>query len=120
MKIIEISSKKKAPPSESERAKCKALMDKMRKDGEKLVKGIFEFVEADGGWFNFAYRFFPGAISVVKINHGEVVEVPLILAKHLNNVYKKVRLPPQFDNTGLFRTDLVKTARCRFTPVEMI
>src|ERR1044071_6442597 len=94
MQILEISRKKFAPASESERARSKAAMDKMRKEGEKMIKGIFEFVDAQGGWIDFSYRFFPGdPIRKVKITHGEIVDVPMILAKHLNNVYKKVRMP---------------------------
>lgn len=120
MIITETSSKKKGPASESERAKCKALMDKMRKEGEKLVKGMFEFVDAGGGWLEFSHRFFPGPIQTVKIIHGEICDIPMILAKHLNNVYKKVRLPATADASGVIRTTLTKTSRCRFTPMDIM
>lgn len=119
MQIIEVSSKKFAIPSESERARSKTLMEKMRKDGEKMIKGIFEFVDAQGGWFDFSYRFFPGdPIRTVKIVHGEIIDIPMILARHLNNVYKKVRVSQTtLDGT---KAPVTKTARTRFTPVDML
>lgn len=119
MKIIEISSKKFNIPSESERAKSKAMMDKMRKDGEKMIKGMFEFVDAQGGWLDFSYRFFPGEpVRMVKITHGEMVTIPMILAKHLNNVYKKVRQVA--DNLDTGKGTVTKISRTRFTPMEYL
>lgn len=120
MEVKEINRRKFSPASESERAKSKALMEKMRKEGEKMIKGIFEFVDAQGGWLDFSYRFFPGEpIRTVKINHGEIVDIPMILAKHLNNVYKKVRkMPDNLDIRGAMQ--MTKISRCRFTPVDML
>jgi regulatory protein YycH of two-component signal transduction system YycFG len=119
MLVREINRKKFCAASESERAKSKAMMEKMRKDGEKMVKGMFEFVEAQGGWLDFSYRFFPGEpIRSVKINHGEIVDVPMILAKHLNNVYKKVR--KLADNADANSPTVTKMSRCRFIPFEML
>jgi hypothetical protein len=119
MQVKEISRKKFAAASESERAKSKQMMEKMRKDGEKLVKGMFEFPDAQGGWLDFSYRFFPGEpIRTVKIYHGEVCDVPLILAKHLNNVYKKVRVMPENADKGGY--SVTKTSRTRFIPMDML
>lgn len=118
MQIMEISKKKFSPASESERAKCKALMEKKRKEGDKMVKGMFEFVDAQGGWIHFSYRFWPGeSLKTVKITHGEVIDIPMELAKHLNNVYKKVHLNQV--EFGKPRT-VQKTSRTRFTPMDML
>ena len=119
MEIREINRHKYKLASESERAKSKALMEKMRKEGEKMVKGMFEFLDAQGGWLDFSFRFFPGEpIRQVKVIHGEIVEVPLILAKHLNNVYKKVRVPSSdLDKGG---GTVTKISRTRFTPMDML
>ena len=120
MEIKEINRKKFSPASESDRAKSKELMVKMRKEGDKMIRGMFEFVDAQGGWIDFSYRFFPGEpIRTVKIMHGEVCDVPMILAKHLNNVYRKVRMPiGNLDERGGFR--FTKISRTKFTPMDMM
>ena len=101
---------------------------KMRKEGDKLVKGMFEFIDAQGGWFEFSYRFFKGEpIRTIRITHGEICELPMIVVKHLNNCKKKIR---QFNREilegnktpsevrGLPSTYTVQS-RLRFTPTEM-
>jgi hypothetical protein len=119
MEIKEISKRKFAPASESERAKSKALMEKMRKDGEKMVKGIFEFVDAQGGWFDFSFRIFPGEpIRTIKIIHGEICDVPMIIARHLNNVYRKVRMLPENADKG--KSAVTRVSRTKFTPLDML
>lgn len=123
MRIIEISSKKYAPATDTQKAEVVEKIKKLRKEGEKLVKGMFEFVDAQGGWIDFSYRFFPGPISTIHIEHGEIVEVPLILAKHLNNVYKKVSMPSsQLDENGraIKPGSVTKISRTRFTPVDIM
>ncbi len=92
-------------------------MDKMRKDNEKTIKGIFEFVDAQGGWLDFSFRFFPGPIQTIKITHGEIVDIPPILAKHLNNVYKKVRVPKQ-NADGVGSDTVTRISRTRFIPLD--
>lgn len=119
MKIVEISKRKFAPASESERAQCKAKMDKLRKEGEKLCKGMFEFLDAQGGWLDFSYRFFPGEpIRTIRINHGEIVDLPMMLVKHLNNIWKKVRAMPE--NLDKDQAPVTKYSRTRFTPMEVM
>lgn len=119
MQVIEINRKKFAPCTPAQKAEVEERMKKMRKEGEKLVKGMFEFVDAQGGWLDFSYRFFPGdPIRTIKINHGEICDVPMIVAKHLNNVYKKVRTPPS--NADMGRPTVTKISRTRFTPVDML
>lgn len=124
MQVIETNARKFRLPSEPERLRAKELLAKARKEGEKMTTGIFEFVSAQGGWFDFSYRFYPGEpIRTVKIIHGEKIDIPLDLAKHLNNVYKKVRLPP--DGTGSINADkqrlkVMKTSRIRFIPMDVM
>lgn len=89
MQIKEIHRKNnvKADP-----VKAKELMDKLRKEHNKLVKGKFEFLEAKGGWLEFTYRFFPeDLLATYKFVHGEICEIPVGLAKHLNNTVRKIR-----------------------------
>lgn len=118
MEIREITSKgKKASDAEIEIGKEK--LKKMRKEGEKMVKGMFEFIDAQGGWFDFSYRFWPGEpIRSVRITHGEIVDLPMVLVKHLNNVYKKVRTLP--DNMDISKGSVTKFSRTRFTPMDAL
>ena len=92
-----------------------------------MVKGMFEFLDAQSGWLEFNYRYFPEDMLVTyKFMHGEICEIPMGLVKHLNNTKKKVR------NMGLTSgaergSELPKivgpsswetTARIRLTPGE--
>lgn len=119
MQVVEISKKKFAPANDKQKAEVAEKIKQLRKEGEKMIKGMFEFVDAQGGWLNFSFRYFPGdSIKTIKIVHGEICDVPMILAKHLNNVYKKVRMLPENVDTG--RGSVTKISRTRFTPVDML
>lgn len=124
MQVIEIASKSRKPLTDQQRAEVQDKIRKMRKEGEKLVKGMFEFIDAQGGWFDFSYRFFPeDPIRTVKLIHGEVCDIPIILAKHLNNCTKKVRMPPKQlneDGKPVERGSMTKISRLRFTPMDMM
>lgn len=68
------------------------MVKKLRKEHEKMIKGRFEFVDAQGGFLEFAYRFFKGEpLVTIKLFHNEVVELPQGIVKHLNNTKKKIR-----------------------------
>jgi hypothetical protein len=124
MQIIETAGNSRLPLTDNQKEEVKQRIKKMQKEGEKLVKGMFEFIDAQGGWFDFSYRFFPGEpIRTVKLVHGEICEIPMILAKHLNNCHKKVRIPPkELDEGGKPRVagSVTKISRLRFTPMDMM
>lgn len=124
MQIKETNPHRYKMPSEAEKTKAKEKMEKMRKEGEKLVNGMFEFLDAQGGWLDFSYRFFPGEpIRTVRINHGEICDLPMILVKHLNNVWKKVRAPNrQMGENGQFISgpSVERISRTRFTPMDVM
>lgn len=89
MEVRELGKKTKntLPPAEREEK-----IKKMRKEDEKLVDGRFEFVDAQGGWFEFAYRKYPGEpILMIKLIHDEKTALPMGLVKHLNNTVRKIR-----------------------------
>tara|TARA_R110002126_G_scaffold103876_3_gene237065 strand:- start:1728 stop:2099 length:372 start_codon:yes stop_codon:yes gene_type:complete len=100
------------------------LLKKARKEHSKLVKGKFEFLDAQGGWLEFNYRFFPEDMLVTyKFTHGEICEIPMGLVKHLNNTMKKVRtgIPDSgngMGSGGAFPTQFEMTSRVRFTPMD--
>lgn len=94
--IKEFSRKKttRMPPEQHE-----DRIKKMRKEHEKLIKGRFEFVDAQGGFLEFAYRWFKGdPLVTYKLFHGETTELPMGVVKHLNNTKKKIRrIMPNLD-----------------------
>ena len=122
MQVSTLSRKAKSTKSKAE---VEEMIKKMRKEDEKLVKGQFEFTEAEGGFFSFTYRIYPGdQIQTWQLIHGEICEVPLGIVKHLNNTKKKIRRyqnveqPPQ----GGVRTprEFETMSRVRFVPVDYL
>ena len=110
--------------------KSAELIKKLRKEHEKMVKGMFEFIDAQGGFLDFVYKFFPeDPVRTIHITHGEVCELPLGIVKHLNNTKKKVRCIG--DTTGALRGNELPEkgripmthttiSRVRFTPMDVI
>lgn len=96
-------------------------LKKARKEHEKMVKGKFEFTEAGAGWFEFNYRFFPGElITILKIVHGEICELPLGVVKHLNNTVRKIRtFSPELPKRGVPST-FETQSRVRFTNMDYL
>lgn len=104
------------------------LLKKARKEHSKLVKGKFEFLDANGGWLEFNYRYFPEDMLVTyKFVHGETCEIPMGLVKHLNNTIKKVRhigigtgaeRGNELPGRGKMPSSFETTSRVRFTPLE--
>ena len=126
MEVTQISRKKqkKGDPDVT-----KALMDKLRKEHSKMVKGKFEFLDANGGFLEFNYRYFPEDMLVTyKFVHNEICEIPLGIVKHLNNTVKKVRSFGM--NDGAVRgnelphrgmpSTYTTNSRVRFTPLDVL
>ena len=119
MQIQETRSRVVSTQTAEQKAKTAEKIKKLQKDGEKLIRGMFEFIDAQGGWFDFCYRFYPGEpIRTVKINHGEIVEIPMDLAKHLNGIRKKIRTMRQNADSGKDIVEII--SRTRFTPIDML
>ena len=123
MEMKEISRKKWINPNPE---KFGEEVKKLRKEHDKLVKGMFEFVDAQGGWLDFTYRFFKDEpIKQFRLIHGEICELPMGIVRHLNNTYKKVRYfgnstpdkATELNQRGVPST-MTKTSRVRFTPMD--
>lgn len=100
-----------------------ALVKKMRKEDEQMVKGMFEFLDAQGGWLDFTYRKYPGEpIMMIKMIHGEICDLPMGIVKHLNNTKKKVRrYNMELPSSGQKVPRSYETiSRVRFTPVNVL
>lgn len=120
MEITELSRKSKKFLTKE---KYEDLVKKLRKEHEKPVKGMFEFLDAQGGWLDFCYRYFKDdPIYSIRLQHGEICELPMGIVKHLNNTKKKIRKPTMEAIPGkrqvLGEYDVI--SRIRFTPVEYL
>ena len=120
MEVREINKKPKNKLPALEREE---LIKKMRKEDDKIRTGMFEFLDAMGGWLEFAYRKYPGEpIQMIKMIHGEICDLPMGIIKHLNNTKKKVRrysmeLSP--DGKKIPRS-YETVSRVRFTPTDVL
>lgn len=120
MEVREITNKirKTLPPAERDE-----LVKKMRKEDDKIRTGMFEFLDAQGGWLDFTYRKYPGeSVKIIRITHGEVCDLPMGIIKHLNNCKKKVRrynleIPM---TGGKSPRSFEVISRCRFTPTDVM
>ena len=119
---MEIRQIKKASINTCSLEKRQELIKKQQKEHEKLVKGMFEFVDAGGGWLEFTYRWFKeDLLTTYKLTHGEICELPMGIVKHLNNTYKKIRtLDGTLMGNGKPNYAVTKTSRVRFTPMDVL
>ena len=117
VRVTEFTRKPKTrvPPEQHEER-----VRKLRKEHEKMIKGKFEFTDAQGGWIDFCYRFFKGdPIQTIHLEHGEVCELPLGLVKHLNNTIRKIRKDNRVLTSPDDRPEYEIQSRVKFIPLEM-
>lgn len=122
---MQVKSVNKKIRNHKPKAEVDAMIKAMRKEDEKLVKGQFEFTEAEGGSFDFTYRIYPGdPIQHFTFFHGETCEIPIGVVKHLNNTKKKIRKYGNYEQASKGTVILPKPydviSRVRFTPQEYI
>ncbi len=122
---MEIKTIDKRKHIKGDPAKTEELVKKLRKEHDKPVKGMFEFVDAQGGFLEFCYRYFKDdPLQTFHINHGEICELPLGIVRHLNNCVKKVRMmQPMGEKRSGERgipSQTTKISRVRFTPMDML
>ena len=120
MEVRELNKKQKNTLPAAERDE---LVKKMRKEDDKLRKGMFEFLDAQGGWLEFAYRKYPGEpIQMIKLIHGEICDLPMGIIKHLNNTKKKIRrYNMELPSSGARPPRSYETvSRVRFTPTDVL
>jgi hypothetical protein len=120
MEVREINKKKQNTLPQAERDE---LIKKQRKEDDKLVNGMFEFLDAQGGWLEFTYRKYAGEpIQIIKLIHGEICDLPMGIVKHLNNTKKKIRrysmeMPASGQRTP---RSYDTVSRVRFTPMAVL
>jgi hypothetical protein len=120
MEVRELNKKQKNTLPAAERDE---LIKKMRIEDDKVITGMFEFLDAQGGWLDFSYRKYPGEpIQMIKMIHGEICDLPMGIVKHLNNTRKKVRrysleIPASGQKTPRSYETI---SRVRFTPTNVL
>jgi len=63
----------------------KEEMRKMKEKDHKMVKGVFRCFEPAGGSFTFSFKKYAGDDTLTyTMVDGEVYDVPIMIAKHLN------------------------------------
>lgn len=120
---MRVTTTEKAKKTHINKQEVEDLIKKRRKEDEKMVKGIFEFIDAQGGYLDFCYRFWPGeSIQTIHIDHGETCELPMGIVRHLNNTKKKVRrINPEIAEKGTqVPSTFERISRVKFTPTEFV
>lgn len=93
-----------------------------RDKNRQKVKGIFRFHEVPGGSMTFCYREFKqDPIEKYTLNDGQIYEVPLGVAKHLNrNTWYPIHAH-KLDENGNTSTEIgTKVRRCSFQSLEFV
>ncbi len=120
MEIRELQKKQKNTATPAERD---AMLKEMRKKDDKMVKGMFEFIDAQGGWLDFSRRIYPGEpIQIIRLVHGEICDIPMGIVRQVNNTKRKVRRYnmeiPMIGGKPARSYETV--SRCRFTPMDVM
>lgn len=101
----------------------KITPDEMRKEKErdhKTVKGIFRCFEPRGGSFTFSFKKYKGdPVLKFTLADGETYDIPLMVAKHLNQNCSYPRHSHMLDANGNAMLDTgTKVKRCSFESLE--
>lgn len=97
-------------------------MRKMREKDHKMVKGIFRCFEPRGGSMSFSFKKYKGD-EVLKYTmvDGDILEIPLMVAKHLNQNCWYPRHSHVLDANGNPSVHVgKKEQRCSFESLEFI
>ena len=95
--VTDITLDSKTPITKSKIADAKEKLEAKYKEESQLVKGIFKNLEVPGGDVSFSFRAYPhDPLRVYRFEDGKEYEIPLCVARHLNNTcnekgYKYVR-----------------------------
>lgn len=95
-------------------------MRQMMKNDHKIVKGIFRCYEPRGGSMTFSFRKYKGD-DVLKYTlvDGDIYELPLMVAKHLNQNCWWPQHSHVLDSNGHPSVDVgKKVQRCTFDSLE--
>ena len=84
--VQDINVGKKVQLSDTKKEETKTLLAKKHKEDSKLVKGVFNNLEAPGGSLEFTFRMYPqDPVRKYILEDGGTYELPICVAKHINN-----------------------------------
>lgn len=108
------------PRERTGRKLTKEEIKKMRDNDHKMVKGVFRHLEVPGGSLTFAFKKYPGdQVETYAMKDGEKYEVPLMVAKHLNQNCWYPKHQWLLDSAGApIRDSGKKVKRCSFESLE--
>jgi len=67
------------------RKKASEMVEKARKEDERLVKGVFKNLKIKGGDVKFPYKAYKGEpLRIYTFKDGEEYEIPIGVARHIN------------------------------------
>ena len=97
-------------------------MRKMRDKDHKVVKGIFRCFEPRGGSFKFSFKKYRGDQTItLTLTDGETYDIPLMVAKHLNQNCWYPKHSYVVDADGNPTVDKgTKVKRCSFESLEFM
>lgn len=93
---------------------------KMREKDNKLVKGVFRCFDPKGGCIKFSYKKYRGdSVRTYNLIDEKVYELPLMVARHLNNeCYYKEHIHVLDENGTPIVADGKKRHRCSFENLD--
>ena len=84
--VREIHMQGKDKLTTQQKKDAKEKLDKVYKEESKLVNGTFKNLECPGGEIEFQFKAFPqDPIRVYTLADGGTYDLPLCVAKHINN-----------------------------------
>lgn len=113
-----LTAKPTPPPRSAKETKSEQMRDR------ELVRGIFRFHEVPGGTMKFVYKKYKGEeVQHFSLTDGEVYNIPLGVAKHLNKNCWYPLHDYQVDDFGKFKNQFrvsKKVRRCSFQSLEFV
>ena len=103
-----------------------AALENKRAEEQKMVRGIFRFHEVPGGQMDFVFRKYKGdKLEKYSMKDGEVYEVPLGVARHLNtNCWYPVYGHSDASKASVEESALMsikeKVRRCSFQSLDFV
>ena len=92
---------------------------KLRDRDNKMVKGRFRNLESPGGTMKFVMKLYKGdPVMKFSMTDGEVYDVPLMVAKHLNNNCTRETNQKLLDSSGYPVKGSKKVRRFAFESLE--
>lgn len=120
--VREITGEKRKALSAEKKREAEERNKKLHQEESRLVKGVFKNLEAPGGRLEFAFKAFPqDPIRIYEFEDGQSYEVPLCVAKHINNTCNEKAHRWLTDSEGRKTIDVARSRqRYQFLSTEFM